>query len=143
MIIKTDELRSFLNDEFAKDFKDWSRRTILFAMKYEMEEKLRDALHVAFTAITNKIMVKASKKFNQNLEKYNLKVEIFETMELYQEDFNFSDSDEYWYLPMYEAYVYRSNDEEDQVSETTGRYCCIDSVIEELTSFIETAIEEN
>jgi len=55
---------------------------------------------------------------------------ITETSELYEPD---NDNDPYEGMPMYEAFI--EDGQEIQVSETTGRYCELSSVREELVAF--------
>lgn len=55
---------------------------------------------------------------------------IIETSELYESD---KENDPFEGMPMYEAFI--EDDQEIQVSETTGRYCELSSVREELLKF--------
>lgn len=91
-------------------------------------------------------------ELNKLLEGINAKVCIIETSELYgEDDYDFYDqaeihalriehNDKYIGEPMYEAYV--EDEDEEQISETTGRHCCLDLVFIDLEGEVNTLLEE-
>jgi hypothetical protein len=81
--------------------------------------------------------------FNKQLEPLGLKVNIFQTSEFYGEDEEeIDEEDPYFKMPMYEAYIIDS-DEEEIENTTTGRYCDISSVIDEIKGFVDELFQKN
>lgn len=68
-------------------------------------------------------------KLNEILKPFKKCVSIYQTSDLYETD---DEDDSYYEAPMYEAYI-ESLDGEEVDDTTTGRYCDIDSVIDEIT----------
>lgn len=73
-------------------------------------------------------------EINKLLVGTDLKARVIETSEMYESD------DLYDTLCMYEAYIEDEN--EDQVSETTGRYCDMSSVRDELIGFVKDVVKQ-
>lgn len=80
-------------------------------------------------------IIKHSELLNNRLSKFGLKVDIRETQDLYFEDEEDEDEEG---RAMYEASITDLQDEDvvRDFETITGRYCDIDSVIEEITQII-------
>ena len=78
-------------------------------------------------------------KFNTLLKESKHEVTIFETSEFYESE---EEDDEYEGLPMFEAFIQDEN--EDALDDsTTGRYCSLSCVIEEIENSVEEFISQD
>lgn len=78
-------------------------------------------------------------KYNALLENTPYEVLIFDTEDFYESEED--EESEYDDLPMYEAYIQDKESEIEFDDSTTGRYCCIADVIEELECNVYELLE--
>jgi len=127
-------IKEYLEKEAKKNFANWSREGILFALKCEPSEILRERMHETYGELSEAIIKTKTEELNVKLMSTGYEVTIIQTSEYYDEDKELDESDEYWNLPMYEAFIDTIEDS------TSGRYCDIDSVVDEIEAFVESLL---
>lgn len=89
-------------------------------------------------AYNNYMIEKHTALFDLLLKDTGLTVDIYQTSDWYDD---VDETDPYYDSPMFEAHLNNIDGEEIEDT-TTGRYCCIASVVEELRGFIEEEVHK-
>lgn len=124
---------SVISDSFIWELSQEGEKVItLNAFK----EALKEQKIVANQISNNLIIVTKIRELNKMLIETGCKVSIFQTEDYYGEgDEDISEDDEYYGFPMFEAYIV-DKEGSDIKNTTTGRFCCLTSVCEELEGYV-------
>lgn len=135
-----DDARDVVADVIKRDDLDGGftfKGVVINNPKLDTTETFEVAPYVYYKDDYNNHMIeKYEEKFNKMLEGTGKSVSILETSECYGDDEEdiFGEHPSYG-LPMFEAYI-QDSDEMDIEDTTTGRYCCLKSVCDELDEFV-------
>jgi len=133
-IIEYQELNlSSVSDAFVIDLSEEGEKTISLN---SFKEALKEQDNAARQIVNNYKVIMNEERLNRMLSGTNCKVSIFQTEDYYGEgDEDISEDHNYYGLPMFEAYI-MDGDENPIEDTTTGRFCCIDSVSDELEGYV-------
>ena len=138
--LEIDKITQAFNDEFFA----WTKTDILEALKdQELNEDVANALIEKYDDLNRAYAKEQEERINKELEDTPYKVSIFQTSENYDEELKRGESDEYWNLSMFEAYVEYKESEEEVEDTTTGRYVEAESVVSEIKDQISELLNQS
>lgn len=126
----------YLLQEQDKNFKDWTRDGIIFALKNDIPNDMRQDLLDKYSEEVENYVKEKSEILNNKISQYNKKVVFVDASEFhgddsYEENMNEEDI-AYQGIQMWKAFIQDSNKEEELSNTTTGRYADIEFVVKEI-----------
>lgn len=130
-------LRAFIKPRFTALKGFYFKGSLILDPTLNEDQKEAVVPELYYEDSYNDFMIKSNEeRFNEILVPSNHKVSIYQTEDYYGEgEEEIFGSDKYFDKPMYEARI--EDDNGDEVEDTTtGRYCSLQSVVEELEGFV-------